>query len=302
MKMSQFSFFTAPLDYKELTGGLSLLEAASPTVTVKKVGKSILGRTIPALWWGEGEQTVLLVGAHHGMEWITGNLLMAFLQELMELYAQNDENALQFYRVLRLVVIPQLNPDGVEMALHGANPHHPLYGRQLRMNGGSTDFSHWQANARGVDLNHNYAVGFYEYKETEKQMGIFDGAPTRFSGNAPESEPETAALATYIRILRPSLILTLHTQGEEIYYDAMNATPAMHKTAKELSRKTGYTLATAEGAAAFGGLTEWAVSCKIPCYTLECGKGKNPLPITDAPLMYQRLKNALFSLPNLSIL
>ena len=39
--------------------------------------------------------------------------------------------------------------------------------RGLKYNQQSDDFSHWQANARGVDLNHNYDSGFYEYKKIE---------------------------------------------------------------------------------------------------------------------------------------
>ena len=52
------------------------------------------------------------------------------------------------------------------------------------------DFTHWQANARGVDLNHNYDAGFLEYKQIEAEQGILGGGPTRYSGECPESEPE----------------------------------------------------------------------------------------------------------------
>ena len=49
------------------------------------------------------------------------------------------------------------------------------------MNGGSEDFTRWQANVRGVDLNHNYDAGFDAYKQLEPSLGITGGGPTRQS-------------------------------------------------------------------------------------------------------------------------
>lgn len=202
----------------------------------------------------------------------------------------------------RFLIVPQLNPDGTALQQNGPDPAHLLYRRQMTMNGGDPDFTHWQANARGVDLNHNYSVGFCEYRQLEAERGILGGAPSLYSGAYPESEPETASLANLVRLLRPSLILTLHTQGEEIFFDAPHATPAMHRMAEGLAALTGYRPAVAASTAAYGGLTDWAVRCGIPSFTLECGKGENPLPLSDAPDIYRRLRPALFCAPQLSYL
>ena len=37
----------------------------------------------------------------------------------------------------------------------------------------------------------------------------------------------------------------------------------------------------------------------IPAFTLECGKGKNPLPPADAPILYGEIRKALFGFPML---
>lgn len=297
---AQNPFLTTPLTYSTLEQWLAHLRYAYPGVRISTLAYSVFGRRIPYLLLGEGKTAVLYVAAHHAMEWIGGNLLLHFAEELLERGKQKDKIVKDLFSRFRLVIVPQLNPDGVTLVLEGGDPNHPYYHRQLRMNGESEDFSHWQANARGVDLNHNYSVGFAEYQTVQRELGIYGGAPSLYSGLRPESEPETAALAGLVRLLHPRLILTLHTQGEEIYFDAPNASPAMHKIAQRLAALTGYTLGIAEGTAAYGGLTEWAVRCGIPSFTLECGKGKNPLPIAFAPEIYETLQDAFLCAPSLA--
>ena len=182
------------------------VNARARDITWFPFGRSILGTSLLCAKRGTGTPVLLFVGAHHGMEHITGNLLYAFL-------AERELPRGTYY------VVPCLNPDGVELELTGALS--PLLAeRQLRMNGGSRDFSRWQANARGVDLNHNYPTGFDAYRSIERSFGITGGAPTRYSGEYPLSEPETQALMGLIEILNPDAVLTLHTQGREIFFGA----------------------------------------------------------------------------------
>ena len=169
------------------------------------------------------------------------------------------------------------------------------------MNSGSKDFSHWQANARGVDLNHNYDAGFAEYKQIERQSGITEGAPTRYSGESPESEPEVAAICSLIRTLPFSFLMTLHSQGEEIYYKYSGNPEEQTKNftaVKALASMTGYALSTPQGAASYGGLSDWAGGkMGVPSVTLECGKGENPLPIEECMKIYGGVRRALFCAP-----
>jgi g-D-glutamyl-meso-diaminopimelate peptidase len=170
------------------------------------------------------------------------------------------------------------------------------------MNPEGDDFSKWQSNARGVDLNHNYDAGFWKYKKLEAENGITEGAPTRYSGEYPESEPEVAALCNWIRYhqyLRG--IITLHTQGEEVYYRSGDkCAPNAPAVAYHVARLSGYRLSEAEGLASYGGLTDWcAADGKIPCFTLECGRGINPLPLSDVDPIYSDLRNLFFTFPSL---
>jgi g-D-glutamyl-meso-diaminopimelate peptidase len=195
-----------------------------------------------------------------------------------------------------------LNPDGVDYQIHGISKENPLFERAFVMNGKSLDFSHWQANARGVDLNHNYNAGFREYKQLEAEEQIPCGAPTRYSGQEPESEPEVKAICQFIRFQKDlRLVMTFHTQGEEIYYQSdgkfvEKSMPAIFK----LSDLMGYRLTQAEGLAAYGGLTDWCLQKQnVPALTIECGKGVNPLPQSDATSIYHRLREGFFTAPTL---
>ncbi|MBQ7334919.1 MAG: peptidase M14 [Clostridia bacterium] len=306
MKNENSPFFCpkSPFDHAEMMRTLFPLTERYPAAELSYLGSTVLDRTIPMIKIGSGRREVLYVGAHHGMEWITAAILTAFLKELCERADRTGRveglDWQEFCAIHTLYVIPMLNPDGVEYQIHGIDQNHPLSERVLAMNGGSEDFSHWQANARGVDLNHNYDAGFADYKKLESEAGIFGGAPTRYSGEAPESEPEVRLLCDFIRYhsnLRG--VITLHTQGEEIFYRSGGKVPTGSGIiARRLSELCGYRLSEAEGAASYGGLTDWCVrACSLPSFTLECGRGKNPLPITDFFPIYTGIRKALFRFP-----
>ena len=268
------------------------------------LGNSILGRGIPLLSIGQGKRAFLYVGAHHGMEWMTSLILLRFVTELCDAHANRRAPygvcTSPLLEHCTLHIVPMLNPDGVEYQLHGPGEENPLYERVLRMNGGSADFSHWQANARGVDLNHNYDAGFAEYKHLEAENGILEGAPTRFSGEYPASEPEVAALCGFIAFEEDLCgLLTLHTQGREIYFEGRGKAPKKsYAVAKRLADLCGYRLMRTEGLASFGGLTDWCVEqLELPAFTLECGKGENPLPLSSFPSVYTEVREALFRFP-----
>lgn len=290
-------------DYENLMQELGKLP---PSFSVGTLTHSILGREIPMVEFGRGESAVLYVGAHHGSESITAALLMDFLAEAARLWGNGRTvggvGVDYLFSHRKFFVVPMLNPDGVEYAVHGPDAQNPLYERVLAMNGANgADFTHWQANARGVDLNHNYDAGFAAHKRLERERGIWNGAPTGFSGEYPESEPETEALAGFLRVSarRVKGVLTLHTQGEEIFCGKPgNPTEKTAAVCRLLERSTGYRRAEPTGSAAFGGLTDWCLSyLEIPSFTIECGKGVNPLPMKLRGTLYERLRTALFCFP-----
>ncbi len=296
---------TRPFDYATMMDRVHSLADTYSFATLSYIGSSILDRAIPILHLGSGERRVLYVGAHHGMEWITSLVLIQFLEELCEVI-QTKNRVCGIYPCdllngYTLSILPMLNPDGVEYQIHGVGEDNPLRERLLEMNGGSDDFSSWQANARGVDLNHNYDAGFAEYKKIEVENGIRKGAPTRYSGECAESEPEVAALCNLMRFSAPWRgVMTLHTQGEEIFAPLCKEAQKGTVTARRLSQLTGYRLSRADGFAAYGGLSDWcAEKMSIPAFTMECGRGKNPLPLSQISSIYATMRPSLFLFPTI---
>ena len=276
---------------------LSSFQEKYPWCECGKIGRSILTRDIHYYKIGEGSHNILCVGAHHALEYITSLALFNFIDFLCENKTRGGiywgVNLAFLLQKFTYWVVPCMNPDGVELYFHGIGEN-PLSERQRRMCGGE-DFSEWQANARGVDLNHNYKVGFAEYKVIELREGTRAGK-TRFSGEYPESEPETASLANFVRSVNLSAIVSLHTQGREIYYKPL--TERVSKMAERLAVSIGYRAALAEGTAAFGGLSDYTgEALGIPSFTVELGYGKNPLPDEDLPELTESLRKLLITLP-----
>lgn len=282
------------LTYNVLKDYVKVLNSKFNGLQLTTCGKSMLGKDIYAFVMGEGEKTVLYVGGTHGLEWLTSLLLLKFTENLMEAW-ENDSTLSGFYvreilKHRKLIVIPELNPDGIEIAINGADACGEYREKCIEICNG--DFSSWSANARGVDINHNFNADWYSLREAEISAGIIGPAPRRFGGLFPESEPETAAVTRLCRRIEVESLVSFHSQGEEIYYEYGENTPekSLH-IAKVFSALTDYTLVKNEGLASRGGLKDWFIEeFKKPAFTVEMGKGKNPLPIESADEIYEGLE------------
>lgn len=296
-------YFENYFDHSSLLYSIEHLESKYKFISVNNLGFSIFKRKIPIVTIGNGNKDILYIGAHHGMEWITSAILIKFIDDYCNYLNNNSKifgiSAKILYETRKIHIVPMLNPDGIEYSLHSVAEENILKQRLIKMNGNNTDFSEWQANARGVDLNHNYSAGFGEYKIIEKDMGLINGAPGKYSGEYPESEPETSALCNYVRYIQPTLALTLHTQGEEIYYTSGDYTTAYSlPIAQTISRLSGYKIAIPSGSAKYGGFTDWFIEeFDRPSFTLECGRGRNPLPFSNLDSIYYKLNRTLFTIP-----
>ena len=260
------------------------------------IARSILSRPIDAYFIGSGKRYITVTATHHALESISANFAFSFIDYLLTKMNNGVIKGVDCKLLLSkycFIVVPCVNPDGVELRFNGVGDT-PLSDRLLRMSGG--DFSTWQANARGVDLNHNYDAGFEEYKRIEKEMGIVPGR-SLFSGESPESEPEVRGVANLVRTLMPYAVVSLHTQGEEIY--AYPRTKRQARVAERLAELTGYKVAVADGTAGYGGLCDYTGALCIPSFTLELGRGTNPLSETELIKIFPRVADAIAILPTL---
>lgn len=240
-------------------------------ITTEKeiIGQSVLGRNIYAVKIGCGRPTGIVQYAIHGREYVTA--VLAEIHAALGLYTGS------------CWLIPLANPDGALLSQQGLSSV-GLKKRQaqlLALNGGSTDFSLWKANARGVDLNVNFDAAWGTGKHNVRKAGA-----ENYIGKHPFSEPETLALKEFTLKIKPDYTVSYHTKGEEIYWHFHQSTRTCLRDrtlAQVLSQATGYALGEADGSA--GGYKDWCIqSLGIPAFTVEAGAETFAHPIGDEGL------------------
>ena len=184
-----------------------------------------------------------------------------------------------------------VDPDGVDLVTGGI-PVGSLQwekARSLADNYPNIPFPDgWKANLLGVDLNLQYPAGWLQAREIKFSQGYTRPGPRDYVGRAPLTQKETQALADFTRYLDPALILALHTQGETIYwkYDDIQV-PGAQALGEEFARLSGYALEDTPYASGFAGYKDWFIKTwRRPGYTIEAGKGENPLPLSQFEPIY----------------
>ncbi|HEX7057293.1 MAG TPA: M14 family metallocarboxypeptidase [Bacilli bacterium] len=282
--------------YAEMIADLKRLERAFPFLRFKTIGNSVLGRPIPAVWLGNGTRKVHYNASVHANEWITSAVLMRFLADVADAVATGEktgEGADGLNEILsrtQICVVPMVNPDGVELALGRIGESDSLYAELVGLNGGSTDFTGWKANIRGVDLNDQFPA-FWE--EEKKRRNVAKPGPRDYGGEFPLSEPEAFALAALARREKFHLAMSFHTQGKEIYWNYRNFEPATAEhAAKRLAAVSGYV--PVKLADSDAGFKDWFIyEFGAPGFTVEAGFGVNPLPPAQFADIYNACRNIM---------
>ena len=280
-------------DYIKLKKLINGICEKYPFVGKRVIGKSCGGREIVALNLGKGEEYVLFAAAFHGSEHITTNILMMFFEDMCLAVSRGlslagiDMRKGLFGR--GIIVIPCVNPDGAEISMlgkSGAGCKAEFISKICK-----DDYLHYNANLRGVDINHNFDADWENLRKSEIKSGIFGPAPTRFGGERPESEPETVALCELCRNKNIRHVLALHSQGEVIYWSfGDKKPPKSERMAQIMATSSGYALDVPLGLAVGGGFKDWFISeFNRPGFTIEVGSGKNPLPIETATDIYKEI-------------
>lgn len=148
--------------------------------------------------------------------------------------------------------------------------------------------SGWKANIRGTDLNLQYPAGWEQARENKFALGVVSPAPADYVGPSPLSAPESRAMYDFTLALSPQLTLSYHTQGEVIYWRYLDLEPKdARSVADTLAAVSGYSVEDTPFASGFAGYKDWFISrFDRPGFTVEAGRGVNPLPIGDFDKIY----------------
>ena len=239
---------------------------------VETIGKTEKGKSIKAVKLGKGKKSILMVGAHHGREWLSSLILMAMLKDYASSYQASKpigEFPSDLLDEVSIWFVPMLNPDGVRIQ-QGDFSHLNVWERVAiwKMNDYSTEWTRWKANAEGIDLNRQYPSGWDEIvNEAKKPMYQF------YKGQRPLMAAEVKALSTFTKKVDPLIAVSYHTSGREIFWHYHNKHKNMARDygiAKKAAEITGYELTIPEKEAIGSGFTDWFITeFERPALTIE---------------------------------
>ncbi len=284
-------------DYTESERIKNELKEKYPFLVCHSLGKSVCGRDITAYSLGNYKEKVLFAGGFHSQEWLTCLVLLRFSERICESIKSKEKlSGVDISSALfskGITIVPCVNPDGIEIVHHGA----AAAGNFAELIDGITKgkLDSFNANAHGVDINHNFDAGWEILREIETENGIFGPSARRYGGHSPVSEPETEALVKFCERNYVTHAFAIHSQGEEIYWHYGEKTPENSRTmANIFSVCSGYTLVQNSGLASHGGFKDWFIEYfSRPAFTVEIGKGENPLPVEELDEIYEKIEEML---------
>ena len=266
-----------------------------PFLRTELLTETAFGRKIRTIVIGNGPRKVLYSAAHHANEWITTPILLKFAEEFTEAI-QNSKpifgiDAKKLADTVTISMVPMVDPDGVDLVTGAISAGEGQYeiARSMAENYPAIPFPDgWKANLLGVDLNLQYPAGWLKAREIKFSQGYTRPGPRDYVGRAPLSQKESRALAGYTEYMDPELILAFHAQGQEIYwqFDGIEV-PGAEELGRRLAEVSGYTLTEPAEVSSYAGYKDWFIKTfRRPGYTIEVGRGTNPLPLEQFDEIY----------------
>lgn len=192
----------------------------------------------------EDEKGVLLIGAHHGNEWPSFEVLIYFIRHMVEYYYKentdddedgkinedtidgfdndgdgmvdedpSEDRVRKAINNTQIFLIPMLSPDGVEYGDSGSRknrvPNHGPFGFKK----GVTSY--------GVNLNRNYGYDWFLYYFFPIRFSFFlNVLDSSFNYRGPRSfsENETQAVKNFVENQNISISLSYHSFSEVMFY------------------------------------------------------------------------------------
>ena len=302
--------------YDEMQQDIVALQAKySAFMHVRSLGKSVEGRSITEVILGseDSKYHVLIQASMHAREYMNSILAMNQIEDyLIERVGccRHLSMEKEWWEDVCFHVIPMVNPDGVTLCQNTKLAlQNPIVKSGMKKNitadittvypGEDKKYSDnfvknsylkyirlWKANARGVDLNRNFDIGWEAY------VGAPEPGPEGYKGPSPASEPETQVLLNAARKYNPVCCIAYHSSGNLIYWDygcQGEIRPRETGLAACIFASTGYPLhSTITDAADSAGCSDYFVlKLGIPAVTIENGEEDCPLRSEEYEEIYR---------------
>lgn len=222
LEAAQMAGIEKYLNPSKVVAELEALEKRFPSLArTIEIGKTTSGRPILAIEissdFNDPSRPAILYNAmHHARELMTAELGVSIAKTLLEGFGADSEIT-QWLSSYRVVVVPQVNPDGNDI-VHNSN-------RMWRKNA-------WKDGRRvtGVDLNRNYST-LWNYCNGSSGTKTSD----TYRGPSAASEPEVKAMMDLVKQVRPVFNISYHSFSELILYpfgcsDVENSATALYQS------------------------------------------------------------------------
>ncbi|MFR1832103.1 MAG: M14 family zinc carboxypeptidase [Lachnospiraceae bacterium] len=290
---------TDKYSYEQMEADIQSLQKRYGTahMQVTTIGTSADGRNIYDIIVGNPNagKHVLIQGAIHAREYANPLLMMKQIEDALAFYDTGAYNGRRLSDLLNQVAVhfvPMANPDGVALSQFGLDALNTdelkqtvqtAYASDLAAGRTSYEFGRylerWKANARGVDLNHNFDA-LWTNTSSNWMLPSYSG----YKGLTPVSEPESQALVNLMNSDYPwAAVLNYHSMGKVIYWDIEG------NKERERSRQLAQLMSAATGgyqmlySGGGGGFKDWAQLKEnpVPSITVETGKVDCPMPVSE---------------------
>ena len=269
--------------YNDMKRDLKKLEKAYGSIfKVDIAGKSLDKRNIYYVTLGneKAKKTVYVETSVHAREYMNTKFIMNVIEDYCRGYDSKKYQGKKYSKIfnnVKLVIMPMVNPDGVTISQYGPKK---IRNATLRNNlykiAKGFSFKERKANARGVDINRNYAEGFNREGSAHKN----------YPGKTPVSEPETKAQISVVEKVKPNVAICYHQAGEVMYH--LNHT----KLSNMLYSMTHYTHVLS-GQVQYGTFSDYLDDRNILNCTLETGLVPAPVKNRQYKKIYKTNKNVL---------
>ncbi|MEU7819731.1 M14 family zinc carboxypeptidase [Catellatospora sp. NPDC049133] len=194
---------------------LEKIAAQYPSITkLLTIGHTVQGKPIKGIKLSLGARvlpdglkpSVVYNGAQHAREWITPEMVRRLLHHYLDGYGTNAELT-NLIKTRELYFFPVVNPDGYDFTFTEGNR---LWRKNLRDNNGDGQIT----AGDGVDPNRNYAFKWGYDNEGSSP----DPSSETYRGSGPNSEPESKALDSFFKRVRPDFYVNYHSAAELLLY------------------------------------------------------------------------------------